>query len=159
MITITFEADGLIKKLELAGKRASNLKPLLKEVGEYLVKKSQKRFSEGGIPRWKENVFGTPTLLKSGKLRDSVKVLETTENSVTVGTESPQRFHNAGYSYKPTAGQRRYFFWKLSQNGKFQKGKNIGNGMFNNPERRFLKFDTDDYPFIANKLQQYIVKD
>lgn len=159
MITITFEADGLLKKLEGISGRAKDLKPFLKDVGEYLVKKSQKRFAEGGIPQWKESVFGGATLVKTGKLRDSVKIIGMDENSVTVGTFSPQRFHNSGYSYRPTAGQRRYFFWKLAQTGLYNKSKHVGDGLFKNPERRFLKFDQEDFPFIVNKLQSYIVKD
>ena len=162
MITITFEADGLIKKLEVMGNRAKNLRPFLKDVGEYLVKKSRKRFAEGGVPRWKENTWGNATLIRTGNLRNSVKILEQTDSSVTVGTESKQRFHNAGYSYRPTRGQRGFFFAWLKATGRYEKDfvSDTGQrGRFVNPARPFLKFDQEDYPFIANKLEQYIVKD
>lgn len=160
MITITFEADGLIKKLQVMGNRVKNLRPFLKDVGDYLVKESRLQFENGGVPKWKESVFGGATLLKSGKLRDSVKILETTDNSVTVGTTAKGGSHNFGYEYFPKAGQRRYLFWMLKRSGLYDKSKAMGgNKKFVVPQRRFLKLDADDRQFIATKLEQYIVKD
>ena len=159
MIQITFEGDGLQKRITSIQGRVNNLKPFLKEVGDFLVKRTKGDFANGGNPKWQENAFRTPVLLKSGKLRDSVKILGIDDNSVTVGTESKQRFHNFGYSYRPTASQRRFFFWKLKSEGMYQSGKKVGNGQFNVPKRQFLKFQDGDEAFIASKLQSYIVKD
>ena len=117
------------------------------------------KFAQGGVPKWKEPIFGGATLLKSGKLRDSVEILETTDNSVTVGTESKNRFHNIGYSYTPTRKQRAFFFWKLKEQGLYNKSQRRHGSKFIVPERRFLKFQQEDIDFISKKLSQYIVKD
>jgi phage gpG-like protein len=160
VITITFEADGLIQKLQRIEGRVKNLRPFLKDVGEYLIKQTRRRFAQGGVPKWKESVFNTTTLVKNGGLASSVKILETTDNSVTVGTESPNRFHNKGYFYTMKPGQRRWLFANLKSRGLYNKAKTgFMPGMAIVPERRFLKFDPEDYQFIATKLQQYIVKD
>lgn len=162
MIQIEFDGDGLTKKVVKMQGRVSNLRPFLKETGEYLVNQSKKQFQAGGIPKWKKPLFGGATLLKSGKLRDSVKILETTDNSVTVGTESDKRFHNktGGYFYTMRPGQRRYLFFHLIKMGLFNKSKTgFMPGMAFVPERKFLKFQPEDITTITNKLSTYIVKD
>lgn len=87
-------ADAVKKRLnELLG-RVSNLSPIMRAIGDRVVKQTKRRFESGGPSPdgrpWKKPTTPNPkrirTLTVSGHLRDSIRYQLQGSNAVAIGT-------------------------------------------------------------------------
>jgi phage gpG-like protein len=87
-------------------------------------------------------------LVKSGRGRRSIRIIRTTENSVTIGSDVPyMRVHNNGEQISKAARSETFVrnrFVKGAKKGKFKKGTTDGQGLsfkatsFKMPQRQFI---------------------
>lgn len=161
MIHVEIEDTGVQQRLQVAVDRLSNMRPLMQNIGKHMETSVLENINQGGRPElWKKNIFGNPLLNKMGGLKRSVKIGTLTNSEVEIvagGSAAPYAiYHHFGKTYKPTAGQRRFFFWLLRHTGIYNKSYIRGSGVFSIPQRRFMLFRTEDIEFITNEFQKHI---
>ena len=87
-------ADAVREKLREISSRVSNLRPVMKAIGDRVVEQTKRRFEAGGpAPAgtpWKPPKTPNPkrirTLTVSGQLRDSIRFQLIGDNEVAIGT-------------------------------------------------------------------------
>lgn len=166
---------------KLANEVAGVLKRLPRKLGVEVVRYSGQRFREQGWdgrpwpkrrPKRRpgaKNNNGRAILVKTGRLRRSVRITGITEDSVTVGTDVPYaRIHNEGYkgSQQVRAHSRRLKFeakytdlTEKTKSGKFKVRKAKGvyetkveafTRRMRMPRRQFL----GDSPYLQRNLKR-----
>jgi phage gpG-like protein len=154
-----------------------NNKPrLMREIGELVVNDALKNFKDEAFEgqKWKPRKDGSSTgdrggrrnlLVKSGKLRRSIRVTKATANSVSVGSDVPYaKIHNEGGVTNPKVTPRsRRFFWamyKKTGNPRFKAMATTKQNSFrvNIPARPFLKITPKLKEKIKAKINETIFK-
>jgi phage gpG-like protein len=166
MIQVKIEDHGLISKLQLTVDRLTNMKPVLENIGKYMQASIRENIDSGGRPtKWKKNIYGQTALTNrstpsTGGLYGSIRIMELTDKSVTVGTDVPYaKFHQQGAAWTPSARQRKFFFWMINKRGVYSRAKaDSKTPLWVIPIRRFVMFQQEDIGNIQEQISNYLIK-
>lgn len=170
-ITITMDgADEVRKALQEMSQRVSNMRPMMKAIGDRIAEQTKRRFEAGGPApsgqAWAKPKTPNPkrirTLTVSGQLRDSIHYQLIDNNTVAIGTNKVYgAIHQLGGAI--TQGARSELFQRnRSKKGSFTKGTIAGRGFtfkdrtINMPARPYLGLSTADSNEILGIINDYI---
>ncbi len=94
-INATIDDKEVQSLLGRVARRVDNMEPVLRTIGETVVRSIRKTFTVGGRPdRWPKSkrakIQGGQTLVDTGVLKNNITVQAADKNSVTVGTSAKQ---------------------------------------------------------------------
>jgi len=174
-IHVTIDDSQVKKLLDDLKNRTQHLKPVMNIIGTFVRKSIQKNFEEGGRPiPWKPSkrvlLKGGKTLILNRQLFNSFTI-NPTDTFVEVGTNKKYAaVHQFGEDIDVPAHNRKLFFKNFksgkrkgrtyfSKEGKASYGKSveIEGYKVHIDARPFMMVQDDDWPNIAEKLNNYII--
>jgi phage virion morphogenesis protein len=167
-------ADEVRKALQEMSQRVSNLRPMMKAIGDRIAEQTKRRFEAGGPApsgkAWAKPKTPNPkrirTLTVSGQLRDSIRYQLIGNNAVSIGTNKVYgAIHQLGGVI--TQGARSELFIRNryvrgAKKGAFKKGSVAGRGLtfkdrtINMPARPYLGLSTANSTEILGIINDYI---
>jgi phage gpG-like protein len=161
LIKIEVKDDGLTTRLNATIERMQNLRPAMEEIGEYVTNSVLRNFDSGGRHAlWKQNIFGTQVMMKSGATHRGIHKENVTDHSVEVVSTGGGNYQHRDHSTKNSLLAKRFFWFKYKQT-KLQQWKNLAISNktdFEHKSRRFMMFQESDILEIKNILQTYLTK-
>lgn len=169
MITVDIIGiENSVGTLRLMGNALGDLKPFLQEAGEYMVESIRENFNAGGRPdAWQQLTNGQPSHLRmTGSLFSTIAILERTEDSVVIGSNSSYqqgvRELQQGFNIAGTKERWRALFANLIRLGRYTEDY-IGRSdkRIINPPRQFIMFQMQqggDVDHIVDLLNKHINK-
>jgi len=144
-----------------AAQLIKNVQQSLDEIGQVIISETDNNFRTKSFygQAWKNNAFNSPTLVETGNLRQSVRVLIRRTNMIRVGsTEKYASIHNRGGRFTPSVRQKN-FFWAMYKdtNNPVYKAcalKLQGGGSIEIPQRQFIGV----HPILTSKIKRVIYK-
>lgn len=144
-----------------AAQLIKNVQKSLDEIGAAVVEETDNNFRNRSFfgQKWKPNTLGTTTLIDSGTLRASIRVLQRRTNSIKVGsTLIYSDMHNRGGKFRPTARQKAYFWamYKQTNNPIYKASalKVASGRSIEIPQRQFI----GNHPVLTSRIKQIIYK-
>ena len=145
----------------------TNLEPILKQMGERMVRSVQMNFERGGRPAWPAVRSGETPLVLTGQLKGSIGFRLEGEDTVVIApmTELPYaRIHQFGGVTHPTVTvNSKKFFWAMwmeTGNGmwKAMALKSVGTKLnVVIPPRPYLMFQQEDIDWIMGLLGNSVI--
>ncbi len=144
-----------------AAQLIKNVQASLDEIGAAVVEETDKNFRTKSFfgTKWKTGSVNQTTLVDSGTLRASIRVLQRRTNSIKIGSDLIySEIHNRGGKFRPTARQKAYFWAMYKQTNnpvykasalKVQSGRSI-----EIPQRQFI----GNHPQLTRRIKMIIYK-
>jgi phage gpG-like protein len=156
---------------QIARNIKQTLSKLPKEIGDLAVNHFLDGFQREGLesePKWtpRKGSFGDRTtrrnlLVKTGKLRRSIRIIRLTPTSVSIGSDMPyaQIQNEGGITHPSITAKSRKYFWAMYKKTGSQFWKNMAttkktNLTINIPARPFMKFT----PALKNIIGRHIAQ-
>jgi phage gpG-like protein len=138
-----------------------NVQNSLEECAQMTIEEVDNNFKNKsffGDP-WKPNTTNSPTLVDTGKLRLSIRVLARRSYMRRVGSTEPYAStHNFGKTYTPSISQQNFFWGKYKTTGQDIYRRCAlhlkNNGSIVIPQRQFI----GNHPVLTYKMKMIIYK-
>lgn len=168
-MTIEYKDLEVRQKLKKLKEKIGNLRPVMKQIGEYLVLATRERWDRAEAPdgskwtptsEWANEVKRAKgriikTLVETGRLRDSI-TYKADSKAVLVGTNVKYAaIHQFGGSTPPrkiVAKNKKALFWP----GAKHPVKSVNHPGFKIPKREFLGVSTFDKGEIIHIIEDYV---